>query len=393
MYVLSLLKGGDFESADGLPVTFDYRLLFSGEIFNSRVLTSDWRKSDATRIILRSPFSLFVCSHPFYDYPQELALKFASPSVTEKHGAVISSFYPDEEISRDIAAILTLLTRRLVTVATKVREIHPRRYEEEPDLFLDLPTPIVNSLERVHWIRKPATVVYGASGPIDITDYNPPAEGADPALLMLKLSLLAASPTAAALVQSARLYALALERIETDIQIAYQLLISSVEAVANEALQGFSPPREELVKIKSTVADLALKDGLTSQQAEELAVEACSGIPWAKRKFVKFLVDNAPPRLWEEDDLFHPPEMLVPKEEELEAVLGAVYEARSGATHHGRAFPGSASFGIGPTIPARLLVEFDPSQPRGGVPPAVWFERLVNFALNDYIERTEPDDA
>src|SRR3990172_5564515 len=149
MYVLNLLKGGEFANGQGTPVSFEYRLLCSGELYNSRVLTADWRKSDATRILFRGAFSLVVCSHPFHDYPQELCLRLSAPSVIESHGAAISMFFPDEDIARDLAALLSLFLRRLITVAGKVRELHPRRYQEEPDLLLDFPVGVANSFERV----------------------------------------------------------------------------------------------------------------------------------------------------------------------------------------------------------------------------------------------------
>ena len=62
MYVLDFLKGQLGPEADGDGVIFDYRLLCSGELYNARVVTFDWRKSDAARVLFDSPFSLAVCS-------------------------------------------------------------------------------------------------------------------------------------------------------------------------------------------------------------------------------------------------------------------------------------------------------------------------------------------
>jgi hypothetical protein len=38
----------------------EYRLACSGVLYNRRVITADWRKSDASRILLREPVELFV---------------------------------------------------------------------------------------------------------------------------------------------------------------------------------------------------------------------------------------------------------------------------------------------------------------------------------------------
>src|SRR5436190_12420505 len=121
MYVLELLNGWTSAKPDSEFVSFEYRLLCSRELYNSKVLTFDWRKSDATRFLIQAPFTLTVCSHPFNEYPQELCLKFNAPSVTETRGNFTSIFYPDEPIARDLAAILSLLLRRLITVAAKTR--------------------------------------------------------------------------------------------------------------------------------------------------------------------------------------------------------------------------------------------------------------------------------
>ncbi len=49
MYVLDLLKRSSPKAAQAIEgVTFEYRLLCSGELYNANVIAVDWRKSDAT---------------------------------------------------------------------------------------------------------------------------------------------------------------------------------------------------------------------------------------------------------------------------------------------------------------------------------------------------------
>lgn len=386
MYVLPFLSDSLPRKSDDDVVAFEYRLLCSGEVYNKSILTGDWRKTDITRLLLTAPFALVVCSHPFDDYPQELSLRFRCPLVTEAHGRTTTTFYPDDEIANDLAALLTLLLRRLTTVTAKIREQHPRRYASEPEELLDLPVDFVNNLAPSHWDREPSSIVYGREGILELTDYNPPPLGVDPLSLSALLRGLASSPHAQAFVLSARLYTLALEQIKHDADLAYQLLVSSVEAIATEVLRAYLPERDEMVEAKKSVFDLAVKLGLERERAESIAIEACSGIAWTSRKFVKFLVDNVGPEIWEPDDLFHPPDFLLPNRHEFAHTLRSIYAARGSAAHSGHPYPGGVQFGIGPTVSTRALIDLDFASPDLPVPPVVWFERVANSAIRGLIQ-------
>lgn len=391
MYVLDLLKRSSSNEAQATKgVSFEYRLLCSGELYNAEILTADWRKSDYTRLLIDEPFSLTVCSHPFDDYPQELSLRFQTSRVTETKGSISSSFYPDEEIARDIASILSLLLRRFITVAAKVREIHPRYYEQEPDWHIDNSIDFVNRISRNYWERKPATFVYDAKGIHDITDYNPPPLGLVPHELHRLLVALASFHHAESLVLGARLYSQALRQIEHEPDLAYQSLISCVETIANKALSKYQPERAKMIKTKKKVCEMAAKFGLEQEQCGALAIEACSGMSWATEKFTKFLVDNAGNNLWEKDDLFQVDQLLCPQRDELESAIRTIYYARGGATHGGRPYPSSIAIGIGPTVPFDALLGLNHEKadaPLAPIPPIVWFERLVNSAINNFIEK------
>jgi hypothetical protein len=389
MYILDILKQVNSDATELLDsVAFEYRLLCSGELYNANVITADWRKSDVTRLLASRPFLLTVCSHPFNDYPQELSLRFKTTMITETKGRTTVTFYPDEEIARDLSSILSLILRRLITVSAKVREIHPRRYDQELDYLLDNSTDFVNRTTRDYWARKPATIIYGAKGIHDIIDYNPPPLGVDPQDLLKLLTKLASSPCAESLVLAARLYSQALRQIEHEADLAYQSFISCVETIANQALQGYHPEESEMVMAKKAVFDKAAELGLGQEQCREIAIEACSGMSWTTKKFTKFLVDNAGKDLWEKDDLFQLDPLFCPKQGELQSAIRSVYKARGGATHKGRPYPPSISIGIGPTVPIDALLDLnlDPeSETLNRLPPIAWFERLVNSAILNFI--------
>jgi hypothetical protein len=83
MYLLEFLRqAGDWPGT----VDVEYRLACSGEFFNRRVETYDWRKSDIARLLLDSPALIFVARRPFDSYPQELCVRMALSSVTEERG-------------------------------------------------------------------------------------------------------------------------------------------------------------------------------------------------------------------------------------------------------------------------------------------------------------------
>src|SRR5215813_13867667 len=125
MYLLHFLRNYEKLAVErsAYHSNVEYRLACSGELFNRRVLTYDWRKSDVTRVLLRSPFELFVVSRPFHSYPQELALRFGVDYAKEESGNnFTSTFLPDDEVVEDLCAVLTLLARRLITMVVNTRQ-------------------------------------------------------------------------------------------------------------------------------------------------------------------------------------------------------------------------------------------------------------------------------
>ncbi len=222
MYLLSYLKDPEFKESSINYVIVEYRLLCSGELYNGNVLTADWRKEGATRILLTYPFELTVVSQPFDEYPQELSLRFKVSEVTEEKDNVSVSFIPDDEIARDIAAFLTLFLRRLITVSAKVREIHTNVPDDYPAAFKDWPVAFTKSLKLTSWKRQPSTVVYSIKGIEKITDYNPPPKAIDPDYVKKMFLSLPDLDHIESLVLSARRYALALELIENQPDFSYQ---------------------------------------------------------------------------------------------------------------------------------------------------------------------------
>lgn len=65
--VLEFLQEGWSESSTR-GRQFHYRLVCSGELYAGQVITANWRKSDATRVLLYPPCFLMVASQPKDDW-------------------------------------------------------------------------------------------------------------------------------------------------------------------------------------------------------------------------------------------------------------------------------------------------------------------------------------
>ena len=389
---LRTLNQGDRPESDA-PMTdelqVEYRLLCSGALSPAHFM-GDWSKSDRARILLDFPVHLLVASQPYDGYPQELALRFSVSLVTEKEGNLCHSYHPDQEIASDIAAILTLLCRRLITVSVRVRQKFltpdpPGPFPPSPSILLDYPCPVATITKITHWAVRPIEFCYGPTG-VQVKSHQPPIQPFDSCWIMEVLAKLPALPVGEAVIRSARLYALAMELIEQQHEICYQLLISAVETMAREANLKWEPKTEDKLELNSSKAliSCAEKEGLSDDMSKRLALEACKDYSWSGRKFREFILENVDhEELAKEDDLFCVPKMFCPSREHFEKALGEIYRARGGATHTGRAYPVSASIGPSHMIPAGALNAIINQKP--AFPPVGWFERVVSSAICGYL--------
>jgi hypothetical protein len=391
MYFVRFLQTAE-QQAGGDQV--EYRLVCSGELYNRRVETFDWRKSDVTRMLLEKPFTLLVISQPFDTYPQELCARLTVAWVTERgtHGTGTSSvtFLPDEDIVEDACAILTLLSRRLISPVVKTMQ-RPNAGVPTPSWFQSqVPVPIVDRFRVVAWPRRPLSVMTSTSG--QTVKFNePPPVGVDHEALAAFLAHLGTREKAQDIVYAARQYKTALELIEQRPDTAYLALVSVVETLASIALATYEPEESERIAIKANVARRAREFGLYEAQADQIALEATKGDRWLTRKFVKFCKDYCPvSELSKPDPVFMLPEFLKPVARDFEDCLKNIYSARSKILHVAVPFPPGAGIGTSPMIKVQDL----PLDPLGKleIPPVTWFERVVSVASRRYLlaDGTEP---
>lgn len=390
-----LLKFLSRNPGDTGPISVEYRLACSGQLCNRRVLTlGDDRKSDASRILLKGPLELFVVAHPFDAYPQELCLRLSLDYVTELHGAFESgtsriTLLPDEDIVEDFCSILTLLSRRLVSPIVKVQERHAdhgsHAYDALGSYGLECPTPILNPSEAPVWKRRPLTIVTSSEGQ-KIVNNNPPLVGVDPGALSEFLIQFPNVPKADQVVYAARLYRTALETIEVRPDIAYLLLVSAVETLADVAFKDWEPTEFEKLEAKAPLTSCAQQMRLTAEQTKQLVLADCKSEKWATKKFKKFLLDFTPLDQLEVDDrVFIVPSFLCPAKDAIPKTLGLIYKARSDNVHVGSPFPRSIRIG---TTAALGIRDLPPNWPFGGrpdIPPVTWFERVVWLASSQFV--------
>jgi len=383
LYVLDYLADPKCARRPGDALCTDYRLLCSGSVY--RRTEGEWYKSEGARFLLAPPLLLYAASRPFDEYPLELVLRLTVAHVEETRparwwdGQTIEIFHPDKEVARDLAALLTVLCRRLITVMGKSAE---RFAEHEYPKFDRIPLPVAH-LPRVYWPPYPPDRIIGWDRQ-EIADNNPPPTPVDPDMLTALLLGLPRLEHAKSIVASARLYTLALELIREQPDIAYQLLVSSAETIANQTVP--EPDDNAKLEYQRGVFNLAKKLGLGEEMARKLTLKACETKEgWVKGKFRKFLTEYIDASVWDkEDDLFRVPLNLLPQREDLHKTLGKIYDARSGATHSGHQFPMSASYSGGPKIPSRVAM----AQLSSDFPPVGWFERIVNTAISTFWARS-----
>lgn len=384
MYILEYLKQPE-PRPKGVGV--EYRLACSGEFYNRKVLTSDWRKSDITRILLQRPFFMSVVSRPFESYPQELCVRMTPQQVTEEGGSPSArssrTFLPDDEIVEDFCSILTLLSRRLISPVAKTRERHAEPYAAQW-YGGDVPMPTLNASKVVTWPKRPATVITTATGQT-VEPNDPPPVGVDAEALKKFLTELPANAHAKEIMHAAQQYRSALELINDRPDTAYLALVSVVESLADISISNYEPDdAEKLTKHYGGLQKTARKMGLDDMQVKDLVLAACKEQRWLARKFVKFCVTYCGVEpLRTPDRVFILNEYLIPSENEIEQYLAKIYSARSKNLHTARPFPPGVGIGMSPWIKWKDL----PLDPMGRpeIPPAPWFERIVSIAARNFL--------
>jgi hypothetical protein len=344
-------------------------------------------------VILSGLPGLFVTNDPFNPYPQELSFTFDSHAIEDSDPDSTDIYRNDQEVAEEFAALLSVLTRRLICVFCKISEYYHNK-EMVHGLPQHWPHQVYNTTTPRVWSTKPATLIYDGKDRPKIKSHMPPPVAVNTAKLTQFLKAFASLDEAAAenFISASRLYKTALTFIEDEPEIAYLHLIFAIETVANFVYQDFVPDEAKQIETKKNVKELARKYRLSEAHAKELALEACKGISWAKDKFIKFILEHTHDSIFtEEDTLFNLPTSIIPNKQNFERSLAEIYRMRGKAGHKGQPFPPQVGLGTKPTVSIHAMTQWHRDFKKTGagfiVPPAPWFERVVNLALLTYVGR------
>ncbi|MBI4625434.1 MAG: hypothetical protein HY736_19715 [Verrucomicrobia bacterium] len=364
---------------------YEYRFALSGCAYNAE-LEGDPFKSSLGGLLLYEPFPLWKVGHSYDDYPQELAAWIKVASITLQGKNIRSAATPHELAADEVAALLTLYLRRLVTVAGCVSVTLPEYYAKAPLRSL-MPQPIIQKgREARFWPRLPLTVIYGASAP---TFRNPNAEivGVSPDELRDFILRLAKHPHRERIINAAHLYHRAIECLFTQTDVSYLLLVCAADAIASAETQ--ERPDAQLLQFTAAknVAKTAHELGLNDDAAKTLALAAVSD-PHTRQKskgqmFREFLGTygaghaNSPA-------LFNPEILGVFKVENEKEAIEMAWDARGGYVHAANPFKDASLAGTCAGIPHAAF--FDIMIGNKTAPSILWLERLIAHSIQVYLK-------
>ena len=388
MYLIEALRKATLPPEPGEQIS-EFRLLCSGTLHRGNVQTYDWRKTDACRALIDGRIVLFVASQPADFYPQELMLRIPVSMVVESSSfrggapSISKMGFPHREVATDLAALLTLLLRRLICVHSQVRVLGDSAFPKAIGMD-DWPLPVTQASRPAVWRRRLLGILTHSDGRQEVEDHSPAPVPVDTAWLKCILSEFPAMPAARTILACARLYSQGMELIEERADVAYQLFIAAAETLAHVALKDYCPTDEERIATKKAVFDQATKYGLDANGARDLALAATHGLTWAAKRFEQCLLRYTNERIWQRDDLFIEVPPALPRQENFAEVLRLIYRSRSAALHTGEGLAPTAGLGTSRWVPIDAQVAI--LSGKTVLPPVTWFERVVQTALCSFID-------
>jgi len=388
---LDLHKQVKSDEAAGAYPGVEYRLISWGEIYPP--FLGDREHSIAARYILRDfPFKLFSVSTPYSRVPQSLALTFRAPYEVKKESDAsrVSGIFADE-IAKEFAALLSLITRRRVFAVRQTRydglpleqdsELYQRAHYQEGQRLKEIkPDEIYRLLWNLQAMQR---------------------------------------PTANAFVLAMRLYHSAVEMIYTEPEFSYLFLVTCLETISSAVYKEYKPSDEgdrpteleEFLNSRFPRWD-KLFVPLTPENRSRLVEVLLHEERFVFRKMLKFVTDNVPEIFFDETEDDAKPDYLTSilkigpddlgKEEishsditirqweriekaDLKRTLRNIYDARSGLVHEGIRLPESIVMGHFRSVPPRAVAEM--TQLPLPLPPLMTFERLVSYSMVEFLRK------
>lgn len=387
---MGLLTALDFHKsgAAGDCIDVEYRLYSWGEIYPPFI--GDREHSIAARYILRDfPFKLFSSSTPYDAPPQKLCLTFKAPYEVKKDTETFrsSGIFP-EEIAKEFAAFLSLVTRRRVFIGKQMR-YNGLPIEQEVDLY-----PQSHFQERQRLKEIDPKEIYQLLEKLQALDRR----------------------IANSFILAMRLYHSAIEMMYTEPEFSYLFLVTSLEAISSIVYK-----KEDVMP--SDVGDghteldrfmdsqykgwRELYDTSNPECRAQVIKVLLRNEKFIRRKFKKFTNDNVPERFWSETEDDAKPDYLTSiiessgqerishsdtsmrdwekiEKESLTRVLGDIYNARSKLIHEGIQLPASIVVGHFQRLPIEAIETLEEGLQ---IPPLLTFERLVSYSMVEFLRK------
>lgn len=344
-------------------VEVEYQLYSWGEIYPP--FLGDREHSINARYILRDfPFKLFSSSTPYQTLPQKLCLTFKAP---------YSGIFP-EEIAKEFAAFLSLVTRRRVFVGRQIR-YNGLPIEQEVDIYKHLHFQEKQRLKEIE-----PKEIYQLLENLQTMDRR----------------------IANSFILAMRLYHSAVEMMYTEPEFSYLFLVTCLEAISSAVYKDYRPNNEEEFLDSRFPEWRGLLNTLPPKKKEELKKVLLTNEKFTFRKLSKFVNENVPERFWSEKEDDAKPDYLTKiiessgqerisrsdttiqerekiEKESLAQVLRDIYTARSKLIHEGIRLPASIVVGHFQWLP----IEAEGTQ----IPPLLTFERLVSYSMVEFLRK------
>ena len=380
LYVLRFLAG---QTLTDDAQACEYRLTCSGFLSGNVP-----RGGGNARVLMAKPFEWVVASEvwrkvPTDEWPQETMVRFQVMPIDRIVGNAHHSYYPDDELAHALAALLSLLTRRLISVAGCVSY---RTVDKGPDRpILELPLPLFTRLQLRHWQLQPHVVLRRAQeSEARAVDYNPEPKTVDRDAYASLLSALPQLKAARSLVLAARLYSQALALVHQEPDMAYLLVTMAIECVASQAVDGTKTDDEIGKGISSEFRSFMQTLGANESQTRKAIVMAIPQHGRPTYQFRAFAEEFCTEELFGEDDLFRIGTFahLLPTKDTLKRAAISVYEQRSKFVHEGKPYPATIALGLAPKVDTRAFqIDDEKGLP---IPPFAWAERLAHVSIVNY---------
>jgi hypothetical protein len=377
--LLEYVRRVEFESFAKCVDVFDvdeWRVAFSGQLYPRGLLGKHRGAWSQARLLMEDPFEVVTCVGLPRHGHEQLCVRFPTLAKEEKSGKTTIIGANSREILDEFLSVVCLLTRVPLRIITRAATYVAPHY-----LRQDFGDPQIRRMDRIIDARMPQALVGFLDDETQVAqaccDLDGKAFGAF-------LQALAHDPSGDVFVAAARAFATAIELQDRRPEVAYLLLVSSVEALASVAYDGWAPTLDEIKEARGPLVKAANDLSLCDAQAESLVRASCAGDQWAARKFRRYLAEHiARPVVCPGLTYIRIEPNKIP------AVARAIYQSRSTMTHRAGALPATASYGGGPTVDVRSAAALMEAAADGWapdqVPPVAWFLCAVALAHRTFV--------